>query len=188
MPSMRDVVAALYGAWRLMRFDAGGMTWFDLSIPGFWRSFFAALLVAPFFAALVGMQFAQGDRPFDPGWATLVLTVAYCLYWAAFPIAAILITRLLRLTDRYVALIVAYNWANVPQIAVILLANLIDASELLPGYLGEILPFAAMVFVLVYQWFVTRTALATTTATAIGVVFLQLLIDVFIELAADSLI
>ncbi len=188
MPSLRDVVAALYGACRLMRFDAGGMTWFDLSIPGFWRSFFAALLVAPFFAVLVGMHFTRGDQPFDPGWAALVMTVAYCLSWAAFPIAAILITRLLRLTDRYIALIVAYNWANVPQIAVILLANLIDAGGVLPGFLGDVLPFAAMVFVLVYQWFVTRTALATTTATAIGVVFLQLLIDIFIELAADSLI
>ena len=188
MPSSRDVVAALYGAWRLMRFDAGGMAWFDLSIPGFWRSFFAALLVAPFFAALVGMQFSGGDRPFDPGWATLVLAVAYCLSWAAFPVAAILITRLLRLTDRYVALIVAYNWANVLQIAVILIANLIDASGLLPGSPGVILPFAVMVFVLVYQWFVTRTALASTTATAIGVVIIQLVIDVFIELAAESLI
>ncbi|MCH7929300.1 MAG: hypothetical protein IIA01_02205 [Proteobacteria bacterium] len=188
MPSSRDVVSALYGAWRLMRFDAGGMAWFDLSIPGFWRSFFAALLAAPFFAVLVGMQFAGGDRPFDPGWATLVLAVAYCLSWAAFPVAAILITRLLRLTDRYVALIVAYNWANVLQIAVILIANLIDASGLLPGSPGVILPFAVMVFVLVYQWFVTRTALASTTATAIGVVIIQLVIDVFIELAAESLI
>ncbi len=188
MPILRDVVAAMYGAWRLMRFDAGGMAWFDLSIPGFWRSFFAAVVAAPFFAVLVGMHFAQGDRQIDPGWATLVLAVAYCLSWAAFPVAAVLITRLLRLTDRYVALIVAYNWANVPQIAVILLANLIDASGLLPGFLGAILPFAAMVFVLVYQWFVTRTALATTTATAIGVVIIQMMIDIFIELAADSLI
>ena len=171
-----------------MRFDVGGMAWFDLSIAGFWRSFFAALLAAPFFAVLVGMHFAQGDQPFDPGRATLVLAVAYCLSWAAFPVAAIIITRLLRLTDRYVALIVAFNWANVLQIAVILLANLIDASGLLPGSLGAIPPIAALAFVLVYQWFVTRTALATTTATAIGVVFLQLLIDVFIELAADSLI
>ncbi len=188
MPSSRDVFAALYGAWRLLRFDAGGMAWFDISVTGFWRSFFAALLVAPFYAVLVAIELASGERTFDPGWVTLVLIVAYCLSWAAFPVAAIFVTRLLRVTDRYFALIIAYNWANVAQMAVILPANLIDASGLVPEFIGPILPVAAMIFVLVYQWFVTRTALATTTATAIGVVIIQLMIDIFIQLGADSLI
>ena len=47
MPSQREIIAALFGSWRLMRFDADGMNWFDFSSAGFWRSFYAALPAAP---------------------------------------------------------------------------------------------------------------------------------------------
>jgi len=49
VPSAREMMYALYGAYRLARFDAGGMRYFDASIDGFWRSFFAAVLIAPFY-------------------------------------------------------------------------------------------------------------------------------------------
>ncbi|MFQ5959097.1 MAG: hypothetical protein ACE5LF_06995 [Alphaproteobacteria bacterium] len=188
MPSTRQVVTALYGAWRLLRFDTGGMAWFDVSLPGFWRSFFAAVLVAPGFAVLIALRLAARSEPYDLGWTIVVSTVAYGVGWVAFPIVAVFITRLLALTDRYFALIIALNWASVPQMLVFVPVVLIDAGGLLPMPLGPVATIAATLFVIAYQWFVIRTALATDALTASGVVVLQLVIDGFVEFGADSLI
>ena len=188
MPSLSDVVAALYGAWRLMRFDKGGMAWFDVSIAGFWRSFFAAVPVAPFYAVLVTLELAARLEPFDLGWAILVSVVAYVVSWAAFPIAAIFITRLLGLSQRYIPFIIAYNWANVMQTLVYVPVVLIGAGGVVSAGFGQVLAVAATLYVLVYQWFVTRTALETTPVTAAGIVILQVTIDVLLHNRANSLI
>ncbi len=188
MPSRRDVVAALFGAWRLMRFDSGGMAWFDVSIAGFWRSFFAAVPVAPFYAIVVALELAERVEPYDLGWAIVVSIVAYAAGWAAFPIVAIFITRLLRLSQRYVPFIIAYNWAGVPQTLVYFPVIMIGAAHLAPPALAEFLLLAAFLYILAYQWFVTLTALVTTGLTAAGIVIVQVLIDALIQRGASSLI
>ena len=188
MPSRGEVVAAVYGAWRLMCFDADGMRWFNVSMAGFWRSFFAAVVVAPGYAVLVGLNLSIRTEPFDPGWAIMVSGAAYAVGWVAFPVAAIFITRLLGLTQRYFPLIVAYNWASVPQMLVYLPAILIDTGVFVPAGSGPLLSVAALVFILAYQWFVTRTALDTTGLTALGVVLCEVLISEFVHLGADRLI
>ena len=48
MPDHDSVIRSIYGAWRLALLDPSGLNWFDVSIEGFWRSFFAAAIVAPF--------------------------------------------------------------------------------------------------------------------------------------------
>ena len=53
MVTSREVVAALYGAYRLARFDPSGLALFDATIAGFSRSFFAAVLVAPVYLVLL---------------------------------------------------------------------------------------------------------------------------------------
>ena len=57
IPSVTEIAYALYGAWRLARLDSGGMGYFDRSIAGFWKSFFAALLVAPGHILLLVIEF-----------------------------------------------------------------------------------------------------------------------------------
>ena len=66
MPSLAEVARAIYGAWRLMLFDADGMTFFDLSTGGFWRSFFAAVVVAPLYAVLVVIDLGAREEVFGP--------------------------------------------------------------------------------------------------------------------------
>ena len=126
MPDRREVFESLYGAWRLAFLDQSGMKHFNLSFEGFWRSFFAAVLIAPAFAILVAQKLAARPGPLDLGWATLVQGFAYALSWAAFPLAAVVLTQLLGLSRNYVALIIALNWAAVLQVGVFLAAVLIE--------------------------------------------------------------
>ena len=42
MPLNQEVARSIFAAWRIARFDAGAMNYFNLTLEGFWRSFFAA--------------------------------------------------------------------------------------------------------------------------------------------------
>jgi len=185
MPDREEVYHSLYGAWRLAFLDQSGMKYFNLSVDGFWRSFFAAVLVAPGFALLVIEKLAARPDPINLGWAILIQMLAFGLSWAAFPLVAVLLTQLLGLSRNYVPLIVALNWAAVLQVAVFLAALLL--GFLIPGMLGGLLLFVITCAVLFYQWFVTRTALQTTGGVALLMVLVDLVLNTAINLSADRL-
>lgn len=187
MPSSREVIAALYGAWRLARLDAGGMRWFDISIGGFWRSFFAAALAAPGYAYLVSLDLDEEAWSADPLSIVLVEGVTYLLAWAALPVLAIFLTRLFALTDRYIGFIVAYNWAAVLQTALFVFAAVL-ATGVVPAGLGVVLILAATVLIILYQWFIARTALETTAFIAAGFVATDIVAGLAIDAAAEALL
>ena len=64
MPSLQEITASIYGAWRLALLDRSGMNWFNHSIEGFWRSFFVALLIAPLAGLMVGFQLINAAQGF----------------------------------------------------------------------------------------------------------------------------
>ncbi|MFP6741289.1 MAG: hypothetical protein VCD33_06640 [Alphaproteobacteria bacterium] len=186
VPDRREILAALYGVWRLMRLDQGGMNWFNLTIEGFWRSFFAAVPVAPFFASLIYLDLSAQPETINVGWAATVSMVVYGLSWALVPVVAIGVTKMLDLSPGYVPLVVAYNWVSLPQILLQTLVSLIGTTGLVPEGLSGFLMIVAVVYILVLEWFVVRTALQTTTATAIGIVLLFETLGVFLNLMAFS--
>jgi hypothetical protein len=169
-----------------MRLDQGGMNWFNLTIEGFWRSFFAAVPVAPFFASLIYLDLSAQPETINVGWAATVSMVVYGLSWALVPVVAIGVTKMLDLSPGYVPLVVAYNWVSLPQILLQTLVSLIGTTGLVPEGLSGFLMIVAVVYILVLEWFVVRTALQTTTATAIGIVLLFETLGVFLNLMAFS--
>jgi hypothetical protein len=185
IPDQQEVYRSLYGAWRLAWLDRSGMGYFNLSVDGFWRSFFAAILVAPGYALLVVQELAARPEEVTPGWAFVVETLAYVIGWAAFPLAAIVATQLLGLSRNYAAMIIAANWAAVLQIGLFLGAMIL--GFVLPPLAGALITIATG-GILFYQWFVIRTALDTTGGIAIALVLLDLLLNSAISLTADGLV
>ena len=186
MPDRGEVLSGLFGAYRLAWFDPSGMAHFNLTVEGFWRSFFAAVLVAPAYAILVGMQLAAETEEFNLALVFLVEAIAYVLAWAAFPLVAVVLTRLLGLDRNYVALIVAVNWTAVLQtgafLAVVLLALI------LPQGLGTLVVTLTTLAILVYQWFVIRTSLQTTGGVALMLLLVDLVITTMINAGADRML
>jgi hypothetical protein len=185
IPDQQEVVRSIYGAWRLARLDQSGMAQFNLSVEGFWRSFFAAVLVAPGYALLVVQELTSRPEAVSPAWAFVVETLAYVIGWAAFPLIAIIATHLLGLSRNYAAMIIAANWAAVLQIALFLVA--VALGFVLPALAGFLVTIAT-VAILSYQWFVFRTALDTTGGIAIALVLVDLLVNSAVSLTADSLL
>ena len=185
MVSLRETTRSLYGAYRLARFDAGGMAFFDTSVGGFWRSFYAAAFVAPFYAILLALRYGLEIDPPHPMRFFLLYADAYVISWLAFPVVMAGLSRIILRQAHFKRYIVAYNWAAVLQNALYLPFAMLQASESMPREIGNVLGLIVLVVVLVYIWFITRTALAVAAPTAAGVVavdfFLTLIIHGFIE-------
>jgi hypothetical protein len=185
IPDQEEVFRSIYGAYRLARLDRSGMGHFNLSVEGFWRSFFAAVLVAPGYALLVMQDLLGRPEEVSPAWALVIETLGYAIGWAAFPLVAIVVTQLLGLSRNYAAMIIAANWAAVIQIGLFVVA--VGLGFVLPSLAGFTVTLAT-VAILSYQWFVFRTALGTTSGIAIALVLLDLLLNSAVSLTADSLL
>jgi hypothetical protein len=185
IPDQQEVFRSIFGAWRLAWLDRSGMSHFNLSVDGFWRSFFAAVLVAPGYALLVVQELVGRPEAVSPAWAFVIETIAYGIGWAAFPVVALVATQLLGLSRNYAAMIIAANWAAVLQISLFLVA--LALGFMLPALAGFMATLATGA-ILFFQWFVIRTALDTTGGIAIALVLVDLLVNAGISLTADSLL
>jgi hypothetical protein len=186
MPGREEVANALYGAYRLAWFDVSGMAHFNLTVDGFWRSFFAAVLVAPAYAILVGMQLSAEAADFNLALVFLTEGIGYILAWCAFPLIAIVLTRLLGLDRRYVALVVAVNWSAVLQTTAFLAVVLLGL--IVPEGLGTLVVTLTTLAILIYQWFVIRTALETTGGIALMLLLVDLVVTSMINAGADRML
>ena len=185
MPTWPEITRSVFGAWRLARFDPGGMNYFDLSIRGFWRSFGAALVVLPVYIYFVAVNFDGTDA--STVWFITVKALTYGAAWSVFPIVMVGLARLLNLTGNYVPFIIAGNWASVLQVLLFIPVNTLAAFGGLESGGGALLYLLTMTMVLVYQWFVARTALETTKAIAAGLVAIDLVLGLFVAGVFDGL-
>ena len=157
MPPFAEIRHYFEGAWRLAKGDTGGMEHFDFSADGFWRSFWAIVVVAPGYAILVADQYIRRGEPVA-FWPTFSAeAVSYLFGWAAFPILAIFLTRMFDVAGRYVPLIVALNWASMVQIGALLVPIVLAA--VLSAPMVELLLMILTGAVLFYHGFIIKTAL-----------------------------
>lgn len=168
-----EVERCLAGAFRLMRHDPGGIDHFDTTIEGYWRSFFALILVLPAFVIVMAGQWQMliqpllGAYPSVDLWHFLALHGAAMLVnWFAWAAAALILTRITGVERRYVPFMVAYNWSCVPTAAII-------ASPMVLYLMGWALPPHAFVFTLAFlcivahfRWFLARTVLGVSSGVA----------------------
>lgn len=188
MLSAREAATSLYGAYRLARFDARGMTYFETSLGGFWRSFYAAVIVAPMFAVLLVMRYAAGGVAVGGVRFAVVEAIAYVIAWVAFPLVMVSLARLLKREERYLGYIVAYNWASVLQNGLYLPLVMLGMAGVIPAETVGPLSLIALSLILVYGWFIAKVALDVGAGTAVALVALDLVLSVFIDIVASSML
>jgi hypothetical protein len=175
---IQEILSALTGAFRLVRRDADGMNFFNLSVGGFWRSFIAALIVLPIY---IPISIVEARREGADVSAHVWHEVAgYGLVWVVHPIVVLLLAILLQRTSRYAAFVIASNWVSVPQFAILVAAHLV-ATAVPP--IATVVVLAAFVWMITIEFFVVRTVLDVKTMPAIGVVVVTMLTSIVINLA-----
>ncbi|WP_027135522.1 hypothetical protein [Geminicoccus roseus] len=182
--ALADAVRGFTAASILARGDARGIDVLDLSVGGFWRSFQAVLWLVPLHALLllVLTRSAEGDAVAIDWTAEYVSLFAR---FALFPLVALLLTRLMGLTARFVPLVTAANWASVLQGGFLVTALLL--ISLLPPDSRPMLQFFAFAATMVYGWFVARSALQTSGAIAFGFVLADFLSSLVLDQMLDRL-
>lgn len=178
-PAVSEAWLALSGALRLARGDRRGIDYFDASEQGFWRSFRAAVLCFPFYLILLAFPIQLADSmavEVDAGRMLAVETIHYVISWVAFPLVMLPLVDWLRRGDRYFRFMVAYNWCQVPQTALFAAIALLGGLGILSAEGMLIGDLIAGLAALVYEWFVSRVALAVSA----GLATLVIVADMFL--------
>ncbi len=183
---LRDNLA---GAWAVMRGRAEGLTRLDLSMEGFWRSFAAIVLLAPFAGlALISQQrlaAAAGEDPAGGGFGPEA--VALLVDWFAFPLVFAAMARPLGLGGRYVPFIVARNWASVIIAAMVAVIHAAHILGIVPSQFAPVLLFVAVAVALRFSYVIARTTLGVPIGQAVPIDLLDLLISMTVWATNDRL-
>lgn len=175
IPPLQEIASSLRAAWRLLFLDAQAMAGFNLTMAGFWRSFFAAAFGLPYYVLVLWDSYAAGEI----GLPAAIL--AYVLSWIIFPVIAALLAHILQLGRNYIGYIIAFNWAGalVPQ--PLLLLALLNKAGIVDENAYSMITLGLFVAFLWYGWAVTRIGLGASVLTACGFVILSNLIDMLIR-------
>lgn len=184
MPNIANILRAAFGAGRLALRDPAGMQFFDLSFEGFWRSFFAYVLVAPPFLVMALMRIEGEGR--DLGLFALAKGLSYGASVIAFPVAMIAVARAFNLKAHYVPFVVAYNWSQIVVMGVALPVALLGAVLALPTAIELALSLAVLAWALYYLWFIARVALQANAQLAAAVTALEFALSYFVQSAVES--
>lgn len=180
IPTAQEIARGIKGAWLIFRFDRAGLWQFDQTIRGFWRSFWAPVLMLPFYGAVLAALAGEINAPVLLGCANYVIML---VLW---PFIAAWIARFFQLTAHYVPYIIANNWASVIALLVQVPAALMLAvSGEHAGFAVLALWFATQVVSFGYQFLVTRVAFAAPAGLAAAMVLLELLLTQLIDYGLD---
>jgi hypothetical protein len=183
-----EMQTAIGGALRLACGDRQAIGVFDATVDGFWRSFRAALICYPLYLVLIAMRVtpAQCHMAGMPR-VFVIETIGYVIAWTAFPLLVLQLARMFDRQPRFLRFMVAYNWSQIPQIALMTIVVIDRMSGVFPPAAGQVAELAATVAVLVYEWYIARLALAVSGAQAAFVVILDLLLGTVLNRIAVTL-
>ncbi len=178
-----EVNRSLKGTFDLLNRRAEGLSAFDMSERGFWRSFGAILLTLPAYVVSLAFErlrlgMLQPNRALlDNVGLDAIVALSHVSSFVALPIAMIWLTRALRLTDRYVPFVIVTNWVTVAGQLVLSVPAILLLIGWAPPGLATLFTLAFAVIVLHLQWFATKVTLHVTSGLASAIVALGIVLN-----------
>ena len=183
MPTWQEIGRGVRGAWLIFRFEPAGLWQFDLTITGFWRSFWAPALMLPVYAAVMAALAGAVDAQ------VLLDCASYVIMVVLWPLITAWIARTFQLTAHYVPYVIASNWATVVALLVQApVALLLAVSGDQPGFVVVALWFTTQVVIFGYQFLLTRVAFTAPAGLAAALVLLQLLVTLAVDYGLAELV
>ena len=183
-----ETARALHGAYRFALLDPTGLSYFRNTRGAFWRSFNAAIIIAPFYAVLLVMRFNMGEISASTTRFIYIEATAYIISWVAFPVVVDFLITAMDKREKYIRFIIAYNWAAVLQNLVYLPIAMLSVngifSPLGAGFIG-----LTMLFIfIIYIWFITKTALGIPGKQAVSIVAIDFTLSLLINGYTEKLL
>ncbi|MFM2041867.1 MAG: hypothetical protein RLY86_443 [Pseudomonadota bacterium] len=189
MSFLRDAVYGLYGAGRLLRFDAAGASVFENSGEAATRSLRAFYLIIPLYAGFLILLNAGGAP--DLGALLHVVTVkvtAQVVIILAYLLIVHQVLALMRLGDRFQAYVGAYNWATVVQIVIAAIGTGLALTPLLGDGGATVVQTVLALLLLAYSGYIARTVLGLDWIFAVGLVVLDMFVTGMVGVISDMML
>jgi len=169
----------LQAAFLLARGRAEGMRHVETGLDGAARSFWAAAICLPAFLCLRLLDWVDGGPPLRVGHALAADLLGYVIGWVAFALLSRELARMLGRAESWPRFIAAWNWCNVAQYGLLVLAGLPDLFGA-PGWVQQAAGLIALGWALWLEWYATRLALEIPVLPAIGLVVLDVVIGLVV--------
>jgi hypothetical protein len=183
-----EIASSLYGSLRLASGDKNGTSYFNTSHLGFWRSFTAAVIVAPIFILLLNVRYIVSDNDINFFRFASIYAIAYVIGWIAFPLIISYITSMLGNEKKFVGYIVIYNWASVLQNFIYLPFAILVEAHLIYGTTSTIIGLCLLGLVFLYISFITKTVLDVSNGIAAAIVVLDLILSIIISSTTQKIL
>jgi hypothetical protein len=157
-----EIARGTQGAIKFLLRDATAPLHFDNTVEACLRSFRVMVLVAPFYAAYMGLRYLRVTTTADGTEIVFAESLRYLVNWLLFPVIFYEIARWRGWLDRYPRYIGACNWAALPSMVILLVLELV--SMLVPSAMLNLLQLALEVY-----WFLMITQLALGVSWPIAV-------------------
>ncbi|PJI37494.1 hypothetical protein [Ferrovibrio sp.] len=189
LPSSAEITAAVKGLGLLLRGDARALLCYDLSLDGFWRSFWLPLVLLVVYALVMQPTMAElAAYDEDRAFYMLAQGLKFLLNWVAYFALIAGISRIFGLGERFGIFVILYNWAQAITTAATLpiLAGVgwgLLSSSVLAGWSTALL--LAWLYIVVR---VARHGLGATLSLSVAISALDLLVTLAIHRLVDLLL
>lgn len=191
MLSADETQAALTGAWRTMLGKADGLRMLDLSVDGFWNSFFSILVAMPaMIVSWVGIANEIGDPDAVAGRFGLVLRLAAVDIgtWVLPLVGLALIGPRAGIGGRFVHYVVASNWASAIIAWLMLPSALVRLFVPAANQAASLLSLALFIASMVLTWRMTNVAIGKGAAVGTAVFVGMFVASLIVLFALQSLL
>ena len=177
MSWFEEIIRSLSATGQLLRHDREGLSGFNNTASGFWRSFSAIILIAPLYVFIASVNWnpdstgaataasSNGDG-FSPGLSLISLS----LQWALWPLAMAFASRWLGLGQHFSRYVIVYNWSNVAIITVLAIPTVLFKAGMFSLEAAMLFTAILQLFSIYFEWYLARLTLATNGLIAAAVV------------------
>lgn len=183
---VRSISSGMHAAFLLARGRAEGLRYADSDLAGAARSFWAIAVALPAFICLRLLSGNGGSGGAMPAHDFALDLLSYIIGWIGFALLSRPVVEAMGAAPRWPRFIVVWNWCNVIQYLLLVLAAV-------PGLLGapplvqETVSLIAIGWALWVEWFAIKLALEVSTLAALGLVGLDLSIGLALTALGQGL-
>jgi len=166
---VRSIATGMRAALLLAGGRAEGLQYADSDHAGAARSFWAIAVALPAFICLRLLSGSAGPMPAHDFALDLL---SYIVGWLGFAVLSRPVVAAMGAMPRWPRFIVLWNWCNVVQYLLLVVASLPPLLGL-PDIVGETAWLVATGWALWLEWYATRLALDVSRLQAVGLVLLD---------------
>lgn len=188
MLSSSEIRNALQGCWMLFQNREEGLSRFDLSVDGFWRSFRVVfLLLIPLVVIAAGErnlrleEFQEAAETFsnEAFWSAQIVSLA--IDWVALPLVLLALARPLGLSAGYIPFIVVRNWSALLVAVPYTINSLLYLAGIFAPGIMVLASLSILAVALWYRYAITRMTLRSGVGLSIGIVVLDVILSLLIS-------